>query len=123
MPGARFSARNRPRSSVTSVRVAPVSTFVTWTDAPGSTAFVSSVTVPEMVPVVDCAKTGGAVNAKSSRPSVAVTDSRMIVLPNGPTISHARSVSGFDGATGCEPIAGDPDGRVGDRRAALIQDG
>src|SRR5712691_5229510 len=97
MPGGRLSARKPPRSSVTSVRVAPVSVLLTTTVTPGRTAFDSSVTTPEIVPVVACARAGSetARSARNRRPRIARICSRMyrnlpLVLPFA-----ARRVYGF----------------------------
>jgi hypothetical protein len=46
---------NLPSSFVTAVRVAPVCENVSVTFAPGITPPFGSVTVPDIVPVIDCA--------------------------------------------------------------------
>src|SRR3954454_19954839 len=56
LPGGRLSSRNSPRASVTPSACPPVAMLVAATVAPGSTALVSSVTVP--VTVATCAKAG-----------------------------------------------------------------
>src|SRR3954454_23180461 len=56
LPGGRLSSRNSPRSSLTPIACPPVAMLVAATVAPGSTALVSSVTVP--LTVATCAKAG-----------------------------------------------------------------
>ncbi len=65
-PGGKSVARKCPPSPDTSSRVTPVSSFFTVTVAPGSTAPVSSETVPVIVPLAPCARAGDAPASSSS---------------------------------------------------------
>ena len=62
--------------------------FRTTIVTPGSTAFDSSVTAPEIVPVVAwaCTADGAVAGARMKKPTVARMDSRMSKPPFGPTI-------------------------------------
>src|SRR5215216_4848794 len=57
LPGCRFATLKRPVSSVVAASSLFVSTFLTVTEAPGTTSLFGLVTTPPIAPVVvDCAK-------------------------------------------------------------------
>src|SRR5438477_12236903 len=66
MPGGRRAISKWPLSFETVERLAPVAAFVAVTVTPGRIEPVSSVTAPEIEPLLLCAKTENDVNARSS---------------------------------------------------------
>ena len=87
-PGSTFGMRYRPSGSVVASRSAPVATFLTLTDTPGSTPPLLSRATPASVPVAVWA---GVVSAVVRRTHSARTEAR--VMGRAPSKEHGRALT------------------------------
>ena len=90
--------RYSPRLSVTTLRERPLSALVTVTVTPGSTAPLSSCTVPSSVPPGPCAPAPGALPARASATPSRQTASRPAAMGTSVFMFRSDSSPGFPSA-------------------------
>ena len=81
-PSGSNCARYRPLSLLTTTRTVPSSMFVTVTDTPGNAPPDASVTVPAIVPLMDCdCANTGVLESTPTSASTAITPERPAWIP------------------------------------------